>query len=230
MISDRTDRSSTLTSGLLSAGQPLRASLWSAVRALAVKGLGNLDVDGLIHRLGILKREEQRDGLGGAHRRLYFGNWAGRDKIGSRRRRPRETLRVSGLAARVCPNGAVPRPWSGRPTVPGGRKRNQVAVDHSQAAATRPLLVLDTSTRTTDFGPNVTAASMPSAQHRLAAVGAHLTAAQGERRPLEVPPTNPPALSVEARHLAGEGDRQVLDARPRLPHPGRWIMDGARRR
>ena len=90
----------------------------SAVRALnAVRQeLANLDVGGPIYRLGSPQaRGAGRDGLRGASRAvLRQPGRGGEQDSGSRRRHPREALReCPGLAARVRPSGAVPRPWVG---------------------------------------------------------------------------------------------------------------------
>jgi superoxide dismutase, Fe-Mn family len=217
----------------------------SAVRALnAVRQeLGNLDVDGLIHRLAILKREELAAMGSVALHELYFGNLGGEgNKIpdpvadllethfGSVRAWRREFVRAGQSLAHG--SGWVALTYCRRTK----QLWNQVAADHSQAAVdAAPVLVLDMYEHAyhLDFGPNVTAYIDAFMRNiNWAAVGARMTAAQGEAPlPLEDPSDGSlPSLSVEelAGQLAKGDPVQVLDARPRH-HISRTVdlMDGA---
>jgi superoxide dismutase, Fe-Mn family len=217
----------------------------SAVRALnAVRQeLANLDVDGLINRLGILKREELATMGSVALHELYFGNLGGEgNKIpdpvadllethfGSVRAWRREFVRAGQSLAHG--SGWVALTYCRRTK----QLWNQVAADHSQAAVdAAPVLVLDMYEHAyhLDFGPNVTAYIDAFMRNiNWAAVGARMTAAQGEAPlPLEDPSDGSlPSLSVEelAGQLAKGDPVQVLDARPRH-HISRTVdlMDGA---
>ena len=113
---------------------------------------------------------------------------------------------------------------------------NQVAADHSQAAVdAAPVLVLDMYEHAyhLDFGPNATAYIDAFMRNiNWAAVGARMTAAQGEAPllPEDSSDGSLPSLSVEelAAQLAQGDPVQVLDARPRH-HISRTVdlMDGA---
>ena len=217
----------------------------SAVRGLnAVRHeLANLDVDGLIHRLGTLKREELAAMGSVALHELYFGNLGGEgNKIpdpvgdvlekhfGSVRAWRREFVRAGQSLAHG--SGWVALTYCRRTK----QLWNQVTADHSQAAVdAAPVLVLDMYEHAyhLDFGPNVTAyidAFMRNIDW--AAVGARMTAARGEAPLLLEDPSDGslPSLSVEelAAQLAKGDPVQVLDARPRH-HISRTVdlMDGA---
>ena len=217
----------------------------SAVRALnAVRQeLANLDVDGLIHRLGSLKREELAAMGSVAFHELYFGNLGGEGNkspdpvgdvlekhFGSVRAWRREFVRAGQSLAHG--SGWLALTYCRRTK----QLWNQVAADHSQAAVdAAPVLVLDMYEHAyhLDFGPNVTAYIDAFMRNiNWAAVGARMTAAQGEA---PLPPEDPsdgslPSLSVEelAAQLAKGDPVQVLDARPRH-HISRTVdlMDGA---
>jgi Fe-Mn family superoxide dismutase len=217
----------------------------SAVRGLnAVRHeLANLDVDGLIHRLGTLKREELAAMGSVALHELYFGNLGGegnkipdpvgdvlKQHFGSVRTWRHEFVRAGQSLAHG--SGWVALTYCRRTK----QLWNQVATDHSQAAVdAAPVLVLDMYEHAyhLDFGPNVTAyidAFMRNIDW--AAVGARMIAARGEAPLLLEDPSDGslPSLSVEelAAQLAKGDPVQVLDARPRH-HISRTVdlMDGA---
>ena len=211
----------------------------SAVRALnAVRQeLANLDVDGLIHRLGILKREELAAMGSVALHELYFGNLGGEGNripdpvgdvlekhFGSVRAWRREFVRAGQSLAHG--SGWVALTYCRRTK----QLWNQVAADHSQAAVdAAPVLVLDMYEHAyhLDFGPNVTAyidAFMRNIDW--AAVGARMTAAQGEA-PLhrKTPPTEacPRCPSRSSPPSWRRATRSRCSTRGRATtSPGRW--------